>query len=60
MARSTTIRIYYEWEQEDPDGSDCSVCGDQCLLSMWRLFASSDAIAGKIATSVVLCGSCMD
>lgn len=45
------------WQSVEPDGSECFHCGDQCLLSMYRLFVR---VGNRLPreTEAVLCNSC--
>lgn len=53
-----TVEATLFWDRDEPDGSECALCGDQPLLTMWRGFASVEKIANRVSTDVVLCDSC--
>lgn len=53
-----TITICPYWDRDEPDGSECNVCGESCYLSMWRLYVRS--LSGRVlgACEAVMCDSC--
>jgi hypothetical protein len=54
--KDLSIRIHYSFRKEEPDGSECDICEQQCFLSMWRVWA---LIFGVIEpTKEIMCGSC--
>lgn len=56
MASETTIHVAFEWVRQDPDGSNCECCKDQCFLYMW---VATAVVNGDMQpTDFALCGSC--
>ena len=56
-AKSVVIDASMCWEEDEPDGSECIACGDNCYLDMWVLIICCENFA-IIKTEHVLCGSC--
>lgn len=57
MPGQVLITVTKVWDQEEPDGSACVVCGEQCFLSMWRLYFSAPKVV-MWASEAVLCDAC--
>lgn len=54
-----TITLRLSWQDEDPDGRACSICGDGCYLSMHRIIAETVRTNKPIVvTDIFACGSC--
>ena len=60
MIRVVTIRVELLWEPQDPDGTECCLCGDVCFLSMWRLFVRKLGAVAKSETKYCRCQSCYE
>lgn len=58
MAKSCCeISVAGEFKAVDADGTACSVCECQCLLSQFQLIVTVEGCDSQ-ATDVVLCGAC--
>ena len=56
--RSAVIYVRTWWERCEADGSKCACCGEQCFLTMWRLFFASEKLAKRTGTCSVMCDAC--
>lgn len=56
MARSSYIEV--GWEQVEPDGSPCEVCGDLCLLAMVKPYYKLNDSSRKHFDEYPLCLAC--
>jgi len=57
------LEIYYKWEEENPDMSVCSGCGEQIYSTMHRLVLAHVLNDGRDelnATNTVICESCFE
>ena len=57
---SYTITVSIAWGRVEPDGSECTACGDRCYLTMWRWLVSTGTSSPPQVVGPVLCGSCYD
>lgn len=58
---SHTITLSLGWQQVDPDGSACCICGDACYLAQWVLVAVVSGVPQQpTETEPGFCQSCRD
>lgn len=53
-----TVNLSLYWDRDEPDGSKCEACGDQCFLAMWRAFVSAGRLCSRQPLDCVLCDAC--
>lgn len=57
MANIDCIHVKVDWEEVEPDGSECHDCGDACYSFMSQAFYQIQG-QEKEFVSVVLCCGC--
>jgi len=52
------VTIQFHWHNDEPDGSECYACGDQCWLWMWRGIVKIGGDMPAQPSDYVLCEGC--
>jgi hypothetical protein len=51
-----SCRLY--WDRDEPDASECLMCGDKCYLTMWRAIMVVGSNTKPWRSCLAMCDPC--